>query len=85
MPEQAARQRRLLDREIAEGDAPAAGGADGAAGGPLGQAGLLGDGVPGAAGIAAPGPFRVGRAAVVADEDRLAGHAERSLAFCITV
>ncbi len=63
-----ARQWWLGGGEVAEGDATAAGRAEGAAGGALGEAGLLGDGVPGTAGVAAAGPFGVGGAALVADE-----------------
>ena len=63
-----ARQRRLGRGEVAERDAAAARRPEGAAGRAVGEAGLLGDRVPGAAGVAAAGPFRVGGAAGGADE-----------------
>jgi hypothetical protein len=61
-------ERRLGGGEVAEGDAPAAGGAEAAAGGAGGELGLLVHGVPGAAALAAAGPFGMGRAAGGADE-----------------
>ena len=68
------RQLRLGGGEVAQGDAAAAGGAEGAAGRAVGEAGFLGDGVPGAAGLAAARPLGVGGAAGGTDEGGAAGH-----------
>ena len=78
MPLSAPRQRRLLGRRGRR--ARSAGRARGraTAGGAVGEAGFLDDRVPGAAGLAAPGPFGAGGAAGGADEAaRLAGSSHR--------